>query len=296
MKVLLLGVNGQLGGELLGRLGSIAQVQAPTRAELDLCSECALLGYIRNARPEVIVNAAAYTAVDLAEEQTELADQVNHLAVASMAAAAGEVGALLVHYSTDYVFDGHKAEPYREKDRTNPQSVYGQSKLDGENAVRAAGCRHLIFRTSWVYALRGHNFIKSMFKLAQEREELRVVNDQFGAPTAASALASGTAQLLPRALAQPELDGLYHMTAGGRTHWHALAQYVLQQAQHNGVTLRCPPENVVAIPSSDYPMAATRPRNSVLSNEKVHTNFALSQQDWRQPVAELVAELSTCRN
>ena len=263
MKILLLGKDGQLGWELQRSLAPLGEVVACGRNEADLAKLTDLRTLVRKISPQIIVNAAAYTAVDKAESEPELAFLINSEAVDVLAKEACLLKSWLIHYSTDYVFDGTKKGAYVETDTTAPLSVYGQSKLAGEEAVRASGCRHLILRTSWVYAARGNNFIKTMLRLARERDELKVVSDQLGAPTSAELLADVTACCLYRlqydASFSSEKSGTYHLAASGTTSWHGFAQMILDEACRHGVELRATAKNVLAIPTSEYPLPAKRP-------------------------------------
>jgi dTDP-4-dehydrorhamnose reductase len=246
---------------------------------------------VERVQPDVIVNAAAHTAVDKAESEPELARAINALAPAKLAQAATKIGAWLVHYSTDYVFDGSGTAPWTETDATGPLSVYGQTKLEGEQAV-ASTPKHLILRTSWVYATRGGNFAKTMLRLASERETLTVINDQFGAPTSAELLADVTAHALRKLQDQPALAGLYHCIAGGETTWHGYAQFVLGQAQALGLPLKAGPEQVAPTPTSSYPTPAKRPLNSRLDTGKLQAAFGLTLPHWQVGVARMLTEIS----
>ena len=278
MRLLLLGKNGQVGWELQRSLAPLGEVMALGREEADLADAASLRAAVATAAPDVIVNAAAYTAVDKAESEPERADRINHRAVAELAALAAARDALLVHYSTDYVFDGRKAGPYVESDPTGPLGVYGQTKLAGEAAVTASGARALVFRTSWVHAGRGGNFIRTMLRLAGERDSLRVVADQIGAPTSAALIADITAQAIGAALA----PGVYHLTAAGETSWHGLAQFVIAEALAAGVPLRARPETVTAITTAEYPTPAARPANSRLDTAKLRRALGIALPDWRE--------------
>lgn len=285
MTILLFGKDGQVGWELQRSLSPLGPVVALGRGDVDLTRAGDVREIAEKYRPAVIVNAAAYTAVDRAEAEPELAHAVNCEAVAAMAAAAASTGGCLVHYSTDYVFDGSKLGRYAEADPTNPLNVYGRTKLAGEDATRASGCAHLIFRTSWVYAMRGANFPATMLRLAKERDELRVVADQTGAPTSAELIADVTALILFRHLAEPNLlkaaSGTYNLCADGETSWHGYACHLFERAQALGIALRARPENVRAVLSSEYPTAAARPLNSRLSIDKLADTFAIRTPDWR---------------
>ena len=293
MKIVLLGKDGQVGWELQRALAPLGEVVAFGRAEADLEDSSALVARLRTLAPDVIVNAAAYTAVDRAESEAARAQVINAEAPAVLAKFAAECGAWLIHYSTDYVFDGAKAGAYVEDDITAPLSVYGRSKLDGERAITASGCRHLIFRTSWVFAARGGNFARTMLKLAAERERLSVVNDQFGAPTSAELIADVTALCLYR-LARgggASLSGVYHLVAAGETTWFDYARLVFSEAAALGVPLKVNADAVTPIPTSDYPTPARRPANSRLSTAKLRTAFGLTLPDWRLHVRRTVREI-----
>ncbi|WP_035382983.1 dTDP-4-dehydrorhamnose reductase [Ferriphaselus sp. R-1] len=290
-KILVTGARGQVGWELLRTLAPLGEVVGVDMADLDLCDAEAVRAYVRALQPAIIVNPAAYTAVDKAEAEPDLALQVNAIAPGILAAEAKRLGAWLVHYSTDYVFDGTKPGPYDEDDLPNPQSVYGKTKLAGEIAVRESGCKHLILRTSWVYGARGHNFMLTMLRLGQEREELRVVADQIGAPTWCRNLAEATAQLLTQ-LHSPLLDpahaaslsGLYHLTDGGETSWFGFAAEIIRQ----GLPERA--VKMIPIDTGQYPLAAPRPANSRLSNQKLQQHFGLSSPAWQTALACCLAD------
>lgn len=301
MKILLLGKSGQVGWELQRALSVLGEVVALDRHGAEgLCGDLSdlpgLAQTVRRVQPRVIVNAAAHTAVDKAESEPELVRTLNALAPGVLAREARQLGAWLVHYSTDYVFDGSGNRPWRETDRPNPLSVYGQTKLEGEQQILASACRHLIFRTSWVYAAHGGNFAKTMLRLAREREQLSVIDDQIGAPTGADLLADVTAhalrQILPPVghnyLVQP---GIYHLAAGGETSWHGYACFVLDAARKAGQDLRVGSDKVLPIPGSAYPTPARRPNNSRLDTGKLCATFGLSLPDWRQGVARMLTEI-----
>jgi dTDP-4-dehydrorhamnose reductase len=297
MKILLFGKGGQVGWELQRSLAVLGEVVALDFGSVGLCGNFAdlagLAATIRQVAPDVIVNAAAHTAVDKAESEPELARTLNALAPGVLADEAQRLGAWLVHYSTDYVFDGSGNTPWRETDATGPLSVYGQTKLEGEQAV-ARCTRHLIFRTSWVFAARGGNFAKTMLRLAREREQLSVIADQFGAPTGAELLADVTAHALRSVLSEPEssrLAGLYHLVAAGETSWHGFACHVLERAQARGQTLKAGPANVLAIGTADYPTPAKRPFNSRLDTTRLRTAFGLHLPDWRIGVDRMLDEI-----
>ena len=246
---------------------------------------------LRALRPDLIVNAAAHTAVDKAESEAELAHTLNALAPGVLAEEGARLGALLVHYSTDYVFDGSGERPWVETDATGPLSVYGRSKLAGEQAIAASGCRHLILRTSWVYGARGGNFAKTMLRLAAERERLTVINDQWGAPTGADLLADITAHLARSTLRHPERGGLYHCAAAGETTWNGYARWVLAHAQSRGRTLKAGPEQVDPVPTSGFPTPARRPNNSRLNCDKLQSTFDLRLPAWQHGVARMLDEI-----
>ena len=294
-RMLLLGADGQVGWELRRALLPLGEVLPMTRTQADLSDLDGLRALLAREQPQIIVNAAAYTAVDKAETEPELAQRINAEAPQGLADYAARTGAWLLHYSTDYVFDGTKPAPHTEADTPNPQSAYGRSKLAGEQAITASGCRHLILRTSWVYAARGGNFAKTMLRLAAERDSLRVVADQIGAPTSAELIADVSAHLLQRlrtdaALAQ-QASGIYHLTAQGHTSWHGYAQYVIAQALARGRALRCAPEAVQAIATADYPLPAPRPANSRLDCGKLQSTFGLTLPPWQTQVQRLIDEL-----
>ena len=295
MKILLFGKGGQVGWELQRSLAPLGEVVALDFDGADgLCgdfTDCAgLAETVRQVRPEVIVNAAAYTAVDKAESEAELARLINATAPGVLADEAQRVGAWLVHYSTDYVFDGSGSSPRKESDAPGPLSVYGRTKLEGEQAV--ARCdKHLIFRTSWVYALRGANFAKTILRLARERDSLKVIDDQIGAPTGAELLADVTAHAIRAAFSRPDLAGVYHLAAGGEISWHGYARLVVEAANKLGVPLLLQPQAIEAIPTSAYPTAAQRPLNSRLDTSKLRSAFGLNLPDWQAGVVRVLDEV-----
>ncbi len=292
MKILLLGKNGQLGWELQRALAPLGELIALDRHNGgDLADSASLLAAVKAAAPQVIVNAAAYTAVDKAETDQDQAQQINATAPGLLAQEAKALGALLIHYSTDYVFDGSGDQARTEDAATAPLSVYGASKLAGEDTIRASGCQHLILRTSWVYAARGGNFAKTMLRLAAEREQLKVIADQIGAPTGADLLADLTAHMLRATRANPALSGTYHAVAGGETSWHAYAQHVIEFARARGLPIKVSPEQVLAIPTSDYPTPAQRPLNSRLSTAKLQEAFGLHLPHWQVGVERMLDEI-----
>ncbi|HEX2530954.1 MAG TPA: dTDP-4-dehydrorhamnose reductase [Burkholderiaceae bacterium] len=296
MKILLLGKDGQVGWELQRSLAPLGPLVALGRAQADFEDIARLRLLVREKQPDVIINAAAYTAVDKAESELAKAYCVNADAVRVLAEEAQRLNAWLVHYSTDYVFDGKKSAPYNEDDPTYPLSVYGASKLAGEQQLRQCHAKHLIFRTSWVYAARGANFAKTMLRLAQEKTELKVIDDQHGAPTSAELIADVTALALYR-IAQTTGDdadafaGTYHLAAGGHTTWHGYAQYVLELAQARGIVLKVGPQAVQPIPTEAYPLPAARPKNSRLNTTKLTKTFNLHLPEWRYHVQRLMDEL-----
>ncbi len=279
MNILVTGRNGQVGWELVRALLPLGRVHACAHAELDLADAAAVRRKLDEARPDVIVNAAAYTAVDKAESEPEQANAVNAAAPALLAQEAARRGALLIHYSTDYVYDGAKAAPYVETDPTNPLGAYGRSKLAGEAGIRAAGADHLIFRTSWVYAARGANFLRTILRLAAEREELRIVADQIGAPTWARLIAEATAHALRQAMQERSGgtfdSGVFHLAAAGETSWHGFASAIV--AGRSGLRVKA----VTPITTADYPLPAPRPANSRLDTGAFRARFGLVLPDWR---------------
>ena len=308
MKILLLGAGGQVGFELMRALGPLGALSAATRdGTLPGGARCrvadlggdpaALRALLDEAAPDVIVNAAAYTAVDRAEDEAALAQAINAEAVDTLGRWAAAHGAAVLHYSTDYVFGGSGLRPWREDDAPTPHGVYAASKLAGEQALRASGAPHLILRTAWVYAARGHNFLRTMLRLAGERDTLRVVNDQFGTPTPARLIANATAAMLARmaprgGFAGDAAWGTYHLTASGHTSWHGFAEALLQAAQRAGLIARMP--EVLAIATADYPTRAQRPAWSVLDCTRVQDVFALRLPDWQTALDAVIGELAGC--
>lgn len=297
-RVLLLGANGQLGFALDGALKALGEVKALTRSEADFSNAFALrdtlLPVVKKFQPHVIVNAAAYTAVDKAQTEQAIALQVNVQSVGVLAELAQSVNAVLVHYSTDYVFDGAGNTPWSEDDQTNPLSVYGQSKWLGECAVRQHCRRHLILRTSWVVGTHGNNFLKTMLRLAAERDGLRVVADQMGVPTSTDLLAKVTFDILQTMLPAAKDDarfGTYHLAPAGETSWHAYAQYVIADALKRGAHLICKPESIEPIPTSAYPLPAPRPANSRLNTEKIQSTFGIKLPAWQLGVDVILDHL-----
>lgn len=295
MKILLFGKNGQVGWELERSLAPLGQLLALDRHNQSFCGDLSdlkgIAQTVETVQPDVIVNAAAYTAVDKAETDIVQAELINSRAPETLAQAAKACGAWLVHYSTDYVFDGSGNRAWSEQDALNPLSVYGRTKLQGEQAIQASGCQYLIFRTSWVYAARGQNFAKTMIRLAQQREQLSVINDQFGAPTGAELLADTTAHAIRLATQRHEVAGLYHLVAGGETNWFEYASYVLDFARQSGVDLKLAANGLQAIPTSQYPTPAQRPLNSRLNTEKFKITFDLDLPNWRMGVERMLMEI-----
>lgn len=294
MKVLLLGCTGQVGWELQRSLSVLGDVIALDHRNSALCGDFTnpegIAATVRAIRPDVIVNAAAHTAVDKAESEPELARLLNATTPGVLAREAHALGALLVHYSTDYVFDGSGELARDEQAAVAPLSVYGQTKLEGEQLIQASGCRHLIFRTSWVYAACGANFAKTMLRLAKERDVLTVINDQFGAPTGADLLADVTAHAIRHVAQHPEHLGLYHCVAGGETTWHAYAQFVVETARQMQPELALKVQTVTPVPTSAFPTPATRPHNSRLNTQKLQAAFGLQLPHWQQGVARMLQE------
>jgi dTDP-4-dehydrorhamnose reductase len=291
MNILLLGKNGQVGWELQRALAPLGALVALDFPEADFSQPESLRAIVRRAQPAVIVNAAAHTAVDRAESEPELARALNATAPGVLAQEAQASGAWLVHYSTDYVFDGSGDAPRDEDAPPAPLSVYGRTKLEGEELIRASGCRHLILRTSWVYAARGGNFAKTMLRLAAERERLTVVADQFGAPTGADLLADVTVHALRSALRDASVGGTYHAVAAGETTWHAYARLVIEWARARGHAIKVAPEAIEPVPSSAFPTPAQRPRNSRLDTTKLQRTFGLVMPPWQQGVERMLAEV-----
>ena len=296
MKILLLGKNGQLGWELqrsLAPLGELVACDFDTPGELkaDFADAASLVALVRRVQPQLVVNSAAHTAVDKAESEPDLARAINATAPGVLAREAAALGALLVHYSTDYVFDGSGDTPRSEDAPTGPLSVYGRTKLEGEELIRASGCRHLILRTSWVYAARGGNFARTMLRLAAERETLNVISDQVGAPTGADLLADVSAHAVRGVLAEPALSGSYHCVAGGETNWFDYARFVVEWARAHGQPVRVAPDALHAIPTSAYPTPARRPLNSRLATHKLQRAFGLTLPHWQTGVERLLVEI-----
>lgn len=290
MRILLTGKGGQVGHELRHALAPIAEVIAVGTHDCDFTDADAIEALVSRVKPHVIINPAAYTAVDKAESEPDRAAAINATAPGVLAKQAQRLDALLIHYSTDYVFDGTQSTPYTEVDRPNPQSVYGATKLAGETAIQQQGARHLILRTSWVYGLHGQNFPKTMLRLAAERETLNVVADQWGAPTSASLLANVTAQLLTQPITAAQ-SGVYHVSASGRTNWHAYACRVIERARALGWPLKVPAQALNAITTSAYPTPAKRPPNGCLNTTKFQETFGIHLPAWDREVDAFVNAL-----
>ncbi|MBX9903475.1 MAG: dTDP-4-dehydrorhamnose reductase [Burkholderiales bacterium] len=293
MRILLTGKNGQVGHELQHLLPSLGTVVALGREELDLTSADAIRKTMRDVRPGIVVNAAAYTAVDLAEQEPDKAFAINGTAPGLIAEEARRTDAFVVHYSTDYVFDGSQKTPYLETDMPNPLSAYGHSKVAGENAIRASGAAHFIFRTSWIYAAHGRNFVHTILRLARERDELKIVDDQIGAPTWARTVAETTCAALKAQYR--DRSGLYHLTAAGSVTWFGFAKAILDEAKTLQPDLRMPA--LIPISTSEYPLPTPRPANSCLDNTRLHTTLGLFTPDWPVSLTQCMREiLSPCGN
>lgn len=295
MKILLFGKNGQVGWELQRSLAPLGEIIALDSESTDHCGDFTKLqditDTVRAIAPDIIVNAAAHTAVDKAESDKELARTLNALAPTTLAMEAKRSNAWLIHYSTDYVFDGSGNQAWKETDTTGPLNVYGATKLEGEQFIRQSGCKHLIFRTSWVFGTRGGNFAKTILRLAQEKESLNIINDQIGAPTGAELLADITAHAIRMAQTQPELAGLYHLAADGETSWHGYAKMVVEAAQNAGISMWMTPEDVKPVPTTSYPTPAQRPLNSRLDCSKFKTAFGLNLPHWQIGVKRMLDEV-----
>ncbi|XVJ68872.1 MAG: dTDP-4-dehydrorhamnose reductase [Rhizobacter sp.] len=296
MKILLLGKNGQVGWELQRALAPLGEVVAldfdsPGDLRADFSQPELLSATVRAVAPHIIVNAAAHTAVDKAESEPDLARAINATAPGVLARAAAASGAWLMHYSTDYVFNGQGNQPWKEDDTTGPLSVYGLTKLEGENLIRQSGCQHLIFRTSWVYAARGGNFAKTMLRLAKERDRLTVIDDQVGAPTGADLLADLTAHALRTALQRPQVSGTYHAVASDHTHWHGYAQHVIEFARAAGQAIKVAADQIAAVPTSAFPTPAKRPANSRMDTTKLQNTFGVNLPAWQFGVERMLNEV-----
>lgn len=290
MKILLFGKNGQVGWELQRSLAPLGQVVALDRRDRggDLSVEGMTAERIRYERPDVVVNAAAYTAVDRAETEIDLCRRVNATAVSEVARTCADLDALFVHYSTDYVFNGEGDQPWSEDDATGPINVYGKTKLEGEEYIKASGCKFLNFRTSWVYDVRGNNFAKTMLRLAQEREELSVISDQFGAPTAADLIADVTAHAIRAARQDDRKTGIYHVVPAGTTTWFDYAAFCINLARAAGVDIKTAPNKITPIQSAEYVAAANRPLNSRMSISKLENTFGMRMPDWKLGIKRLI--------
>ena len=296
MKILLLGKNGQVGWELQRALAPLGELVAldfdsPGPLSADFSKPESLAATVQAVRPQIIVNAAAHTAVDKCESEPDVAHALNAESPAVLAREAQRLGAWLMHYSTDYVFDGSGTTPWVEDSPTGPLSVYGATKLEGEEAIRASGCRHLILRTSWVYAARGGNFAKTMLKLAKERDRLTVIDDQIGSPTGADLLADITAHALRTALQRPEVAGTYHAVGDGETSWHGYAQHVIEFARARGETIKVARDAIAPVPTSAFPTPAKRPANSRMNTHKLRTTFGLTLPSWQAGVDRMLTEV-----
>lgn len=295
MKILLLGKRGQVGWELQRSLTPLGEVVALSHDSQNYCGDLTnlqgLAETVRQIKPNIIVNAAAYTAVDQAEGEPELARILNTDAPAVLGREAELLGAWLIHYSTDYVFDGSGTTPWLETDATGPLSTYGATKLTGEQAIQKSGCNYLIFRTSWVYSARGNNFAKTMMRFATERENLTVIDDQIGAPTGSDLLADVTAHTIRSVQDHPELGGLYHLVAGGETSWHGYASFVINHALNTGCKLKTSLNSIEPVPSHAFPTAARRPKNSRLDASKLQANFDLTLPHWQAGVTRMLTEI-----
>lgn len=295
MNILLFGKGGQVGWELQRSLSVLGTVTALDHDSADHCGDFSnpegVAATVRALRPDVVVNAAAHTAVDKAESEPELARLINATTPGAIAREAAQLGAWMVHYSTDYVFDGSGTAPWGETDATGPLSVYGRTKLEGEQLIQQATPRHLILRTSWVYAARGGNFAKTMLRLAQERERLTVIDDQWGAPTGADLLADITAHAIRHLARHPEDAGLYHAVAAGETTWNGYAKYVIAQAQKAQAAIKIIANEVAPVPTSAFPTPAMRPHNSRLNTSKLQTTFGITLPHWQTGVARMLTEI-----
>lgn len=284
-KILILGSKGQVGWELRRTLAPLGEIIAHDRTTLDLSCPTSLSRKIQEIQPQVIVNAVAYTAVDKAETDQETCYAINAKAPQQLAQDAKNLQALLIHYSTDYVFDGKSAHPYKEQDSTNPQNIYAKSKLEGDQAILSSGCSHIILRTSWVYGTRGQNFLRTMLRLGQQKDLLKIVDDQIGAPTWSRLIAEATAQVIARYNGQ---DGLYNLTSGGKTSWFGFAQAIFDLYSLKN-EYKVPQLN--NIPSSEYPVPAKRPQNSLLCQDKLFQTFQIKMPDWKDALEMCIEEM-----
>lgn len=298
MKILLLGANGQVGRELRRALLPLGQVIACDRQTANLENPESVGRLVEEVKPDVVVNAAAYTAVDKAESEADIAELINSTAVEVLARKCAQIGAWLVHYSTDYVFDGQKIGAYSESDATCPLSIYGKTKLQGEQAIFKSGCRHLIFRTSWVYAAHGSNFAKTMLRLAKDRDTLSVVGDQFGVPTSASLIADVSVLCLHSIksdgiVSSAKASGIFNLTPTGKTSWHGYAQFLIEESTKLGEEFSIKAESITAITTAEYPTAAARPGNSLLSTKKISQTFNIELPGWQDHVLLLISDLAS---
>jgi len=295
MKILLFGKNGQVGWELQRSLAPLGELIALSSASQELCGDLTRLDDVRQTiksiSPDVIVNASAYTAVDKAESDVENAEVLNAHAPAMLAEQAKACNACLIHYSTDYVFNGKNSDSYSETDQPDPVNIYGKTKLQGENNIIASGCNHLIFRTSWVFGTHGNNFIKTILRLSQQRDKLSIVNDQIGSPTGAELIADVTAHALHTLKSQPEVSGLYHLTAQGHTSWYEFANFILRHTEQHYTYFTKQSCQLTAIPSIDYPLPAKRPLNSRLTTTKLEQIFDLNLPNWKNGVLRVIDEI-----
>jgi dTDP-4-dehydrorhamnose reductase len=296
VKILLLGKSGQVGWELQRSLAPLGELVALDRSQADFSKPESLRKIIAEIKPNWIVNAAAYTAVDKAESEQELAHTINAKAAQVLAEEASKLDAWLIHYSTDYVYDGRKSNAYNESDEVNPLSVYGASKLAGEKAIQKSNCNYLIFRTSWVFAAKGNNFAKSMMRLASERDELKIVADQFGAPTSAELIADVSALCMQQLIINEQRFslngvGIYHLVASGEASWHSFAQYVINKAEHSGVVLKATSQKIMPITTDEYPLPAKRPCNSRLCTNKLTEVFSIKLPHWSVYVDRMLEEI-----
>lgn len=295
IKILLFGKNGQIGWELQRSLAPLGELITLDRRDLPYCGDLAnpagIIDTLQTIHPDIIVNAAAYTAVDQAESEPALAFRINAEAPELLARQAEQIGAWLIHYSTDYVFNGSGNHPWRETDLTSPINTYGLSKLRGEEQIRKSNCKYMILRTSWVYAARGKNFIKTILRLAQEKEQLTIIDDQIGAPTSAELLADITAQTIPKLLKHSEKSGIYHVAAGGEISWHNYAKFLLDFACKHDIPIKARPDTIIPIHSENFVTAAKRPLNSRLNTEKFCNTFQLYLPHWQTAVTRMLEEI-----
>lgn len=292
MKILLTGSNGQIGFELKNKLSALGEVIATDREELDLTNLNAIRTFIDQTRPDIIINPAAYTAVDKAESEPDLAYQINTLAPEVLAEKASELDIPLIHFSTDYVFDGLKKEAYVETDLTNPQSVYGKTKCEGEEKVRTHE-KHIILRTSWVFGVHGNNFLKTMMRLIQEKESLNIVGDQWGSPASATMLADVTFKIVDTIIKNKNFNdyGTYHVTSDGETNWHQYASLITSELIKLDIKIKSKPDQIHPILTSEYPTAAKRPLNSRLNTDKLKKTFMLELPHWESEVKRVLKEI-----